>query len=117
MEIVACYGAPVCGDGELGAGEACDDGNNVAGDGCAADCTIEEAPACRDDDEDNDDRDAHRGCSRLYEDLQICADDEDWYLINVCEGGRLTVEVQFIDVDGDLDLALLRCIQYRRRGR
>ena len=105
---MACYGAPVCGD-ELGAGEACDDGNNVAGDGCAADCTIEEAPACRDDDfEDNDDRDAPTEVAAgLYEDLQICADDEDWYLINVCEGGRLTVEVQFIDVDGDLDLALL----------
>lgn len=29
---------PRCGDGRLDGGEACDDGNVVAGDGCAADC-------------------------------------------------------------------------------
>ena len=32
---------PFCGDGTLDAGEACDDGNNVDGDGCSANCTIE----------------------------------------------------------------------------
>jgi cysteine-rich repeat protein len=32
----------VCGDGILDPGEECDDGNNVDGDGCAADCTIEQ---------------------------------------------------------------------------
>jgi cysteine-rich repeat protein len=36
--------APVCGDGVLDQGEACDDGNVAAGDGCNAACTIEEAP-------------------------------------------------------------------------
>ncbi|MGK0358272.1 MAG: cysteine-rich repeat protein, partial [Bradymonadia bacterium] len=34
----------VCGDGAVGGGEECDDGNVDAGDGCAADCTIE--PGC-----------------------------------------------------------------------
>ncbi len=29
---------PACGDGRLDGGERCDDGNNVDGDGCAADC-------------------------------------------------------------------------------
>jgi len=29
---------PKCGDGVLDAGEVCDDGNNVGGDGCSADC-------------------------------------------------------------------------------
>jgi cysteine-rich repeat protein len=29
---------PKCGDGILDGGEVCDDGNNVSGDGCAADC-------------------------------------------------------------------------------
>jgi cysteine-rich repeat protein len=29
---------PKCGDGILDGGEVCDDGNNVGGDGCAADC-------------------------------------------------------------------------------
>lgn len=29
---------PTCGDGSFDAGEVCDDGNNVSGDGCSADC-------------------------------------------------------------------------------
>lgn len=29
---------PVCGDGIMDGGEVCDDGNNVGGDGCSADC-------------------------------------------------------------------------------
>lgn len=33
--------APFCGDGVLGTGEACDDGNNTNGDGCSATCTTE----------------------------------------------------------------------------
>ena len=31
-----------CGDGDVGATEACDDGNGTAGDGCAADCSMVE---------------------------------------------------------------------------
>ncbi|MDB9944459.1 DUF4215 domain-containing protein [bacterium] len=40
-----CLWAPYCGDGVLQTtfGEECDDGNNVDGDYCAADCTEEEA--------------------------------------------------------------------------
>jgi cysteine-rich repeat protein len=30
---------PTCGDGFFDAGELCDDGNNVGGDGCSADCS------------------------------------------------------------------------------
>jgi len=30
-----------CGDGVLDPGEECDDGNNIDGDGCSADCTLE----------------------------------------------------------------------------
>lgn len=36
-----CRGGPVCGDGVLDEGEQCDDGNNVDGDGCSAECTVE----------------------------------------------------------------------------
>lgn len=32
--------SPSCGNGQLDAGEACDDGNNIDGDGCQADCTL-----------------------------------------------------------------------------
>jgi cysteine-rich repeat protein len=31
-----------CGDGVLDAGEECDDGNNISGDGCSATCELEE---------------------------------------------------------------------------
>jgi cysteine-rich repeat protein len=43
-----------------------------------------------------------------YEDLQIIANDEDWYAIDLCEGGTLSVQVNFIDVLGDLDITLYR---------
>ena len=35
--------APACGDGVVGGGEACDDGNTVDGDGCSASCEDEDA--------------------------------------------------------------------------
>jgi cysteine-rich repeat protein len=35
---------PRCGDGNMDAGEQCDDGNNVDGDGCSANCTTETPP-------------------------------------------------------------------------
>jgi cysteine-rich repeat protein len=37
---------PVCGNGIKEASEECDDGNTVNGDGCSAQCTLEEASAC-----------------------------------------------------------------------
>ncbi|MEQ8276224.1 MAG: MYXO-CTERM sorting domain-containing protein [Deltaproteobacteria bacterium] len=45
--IVAWDGpSVVCGDGEVGQGEACDDGNQLPLDGCELDCTISPAPIC-----------------------------------------------------------------------
>ncbi len=35
-----------CGDGVLGIGETCDDGNDTAGDGCDANCQVEECYNC-----------------------------------------------------------------------
>jgi cysteine-rich repeat protein len=35
-----------CGNGSVGEGEACDDGNNRPGDGCTAACTVEACFAC-----------------------------------------------------------------------
>ncbi len=37
---------PKCGDGSLGFGEYCDDGNIVGGDGCSTTCTIETGYTC-----------------------------------------------------------------------
>jgi cysteine-rich repeat protein len=43
----ASYQVAVCGDGDMGGPEACDDGNTVSGDGCSADClTVEWLEVC-----------------------------------------------------------------------
>jgi cysteine-rich repeat protein len=42
LALVACEGeVPYCGNGRLEAGEGCDDGNGLPGDGCDARCNIE----------------------------------------------------------------------------
>jgi len=35
---------PSCGDGVVDSGEECDDGNNISGDGCSANCQVENLP-------------------------------------------------------------------------
>lgn len=46
----SCYGnacvLPLCGDGKHTSNEACDDGNTEAGDGCDANCSIEQGWKC-----------------------------------------------------------------------
>lgn len=73
-----------CGDGVLGTGEECDDGNIKSNDGCSAMCRIETAPPnCgdgnKDDDEECDDGNTSNGdgCSvicRIEADAQKCGD-------------------------------------------
>jgi cysteine-rich repeat protein len=46
IDLTTCTGGAddvcnLCGNDDLNGGEGCDDGNNVNGDGCAADCTAE----------------------------------------------------------------------------
>jgi cysteine-rich repeat protein len=46
IDLTTCTGPDsdvcnLCGNDDLNGGEGCDDGNNVDGDGCAADCTAE----------------------------------------------------------------------------
>jgi cysteine-rich repeat protein len=46
IDLTLCTGGPgdvcnLCGNDDLNGDEGCDDGNNVNGDGCAADCTAE----------------------------------------------------------------------------
>jgi cysteine-rich repeat protein len=43
---------PVCGDGEIDSGEACDDDNLATKDGCDANCQIEDGWACRNEPSD-----------------------------------------------------------------
>jgi cysteine-rich repeat protein len=40
---LTCGGTPLCGNGSVEAGEQCDDGNTVGGDGCSAVCGVEGA--------------------------------------------------------------------------
>ncbi|MEO0460186.1 MAG: DUF4215 domain-containing protein [Myxococcota bacterium] len=44
-----CEAADVCGNSVLETGEACDDGNTTAGDGCTETCTIENGGTCSND--------------------------------------------------------------------
>lgn len=49
LEVTGCNGFPTgsrCGDGLVDGGEACDDGNTVALDGCSPTCTIENGAVC-----------------------------------------------------------------------
>jgi len=39
-------GDEICGDGEIGSEENCDDANEVAGDGCGAECLVEDGWTC-----------------------------------------------------------------------
>ncbi len=39
---------PICGDGQLDLGEACDDGNMSDGDGCSSTCQVEDGWICED---------------------------------------------------------------------
>ncbi|MEO2136771.1 MAG: hypothetical protein ABGY28_04855, partial [bacterium] len=57
-----------CGNGIVEAGETCDDGNNIAGDCCAADCTAE-VSACND--------------------ASVCTTDDACSAAGVCEGTAL----------------------------
>lgn len=41
-----CEGPPICGNGVLGSGEGCDDGNSVNGDGCSSSCVVEAGYTC-----------------------------------------------------------------------
>ena len=37
---------PICGDGHIGTGESCDDGNRANGDGCSLSCEVESGWTC-----------------------------------------------------------------------
>ncbi|MGD2063105.1 MAG: DUF4215 domain-containing protein [Nitrospirota bacterium] len=76
--VIAGASAPICGDGVVDPGEACDDGNIVGGDGCSGYCfveafcgdgTVDTGEGC--DDGNNVGGD---GCSALCQVEAICGD-------------------------------------------
>ena len=100
-------GAAACGDGVLDEGEECDDGNVADGDGCSSRCT-REALGCRDDAfEQNDDFDTASPIRAGEQDaLMICANDADYYRVEVCPEGTLSASIRFQNFEGDLDMTL-----------
>ncbi len=78
----------------------CEDGQLCRGNVCV------DAGACPDDDgfEPNDDAESATAVmDGRYEDLAVCGDD-DWYTMEVCAGGTLTIDLYFVDDDGDIDI-------------
>ena len=100
VEVDRIAMGPVCGNGHVEDGEACDDGNTANDDGCSQACTVEAFV----ESEPNDDRDhgANVGTFRhIVGDITV--GDVDYYLVQVAEGGSLTAEVT-ADFDGYLEL-------------
>lgn len=46
------------------------------------------------------------GNTDLYQDMVLCSDDEDWFAIEVPAGEGVTVRINFVDADGDLEMKL-----------
>lgn len=46
LVFVGHVAPPVCGDGYVRGGEACDDGNHTDGDGCSQECAVEDGYTC-----------------------------------------------------------------------
>ncbi|MCB9530027.1 MAG: hypothetical protein H6701_16855, partial [Myxococcales bacterium] len=99
-----------CGD--IGEDEICDDGVDNDGDE-AIDCEDADCggdPACAsvcvpDDFEPNEDIDSATPImAGSYADLSICGDDVDFYAIEICAGGTLTLDVLFTHAGGDIDV-------------
>ncbi len=100
----------LCGDGIIGLGETCDDGNQLDGDGCSAACQVEGA-ACMDDTfEPNNDL-ASSNIQQVIEgqstqDMMLCLGDVDYFELQGCLGGDLEVIVDFDTAQMDIDIRL-----------
>ena len=74
----------------------------------------EPVAACMDDDlEDNDTMDGAApvmpGAS--FDALQICAPDEDWYVIQADAGCTVVAHIDFVHDNGDIDMAIMDASQ------
>ena len=86
---------PVCGDGIVNGADACDDGNGFGGDGCAPDCTVEDLPGERVD------NDTHLTAQLLPDDGSVVGGlprhDRDCFAFKVTEGGWIAADVDPTD--------------------
>jgi cysteine-rich repeat protein len=108
-----------CGNGALEAGEQCDDGNLVNGDGCSSACRIEPKPEV----EGNDTCGAANGPyplppSRLFSGSISTGGDVDWYAFTVARYADVRLETFdaggpgncAIDVDTEIQLFRGDCV-------
>jgi cysteine-rich repeat protein len=105
----ACAEEPFCGDGDHDAGEECDDGNNEDGDGCSADCRIEQDdPFCGDGqldqgeacDDGADNSDSEPDACRTDCTLPVCGD----HVVDrgeECDGGPGCTDECTLDLCGN----------------
>jgi cysteine-rich repeat protein len=88
-----CREEQVCGDGYVGSEEQCDDGNDAGGDGCDANCLVEQGWAC-----EGEPSVCIDGCGNGVchlgggEDGQSCAEDCGW--VDVAAGEAHTCAVK-----------------------
>jgi hypothetical protein len=75
---------------------------NIGIEGCGG-----EPPIDRLDDDRYEDNDISQEATSLapgsYADLTLTAADDDWYVVEVCEGGSVEVDVLFSDLQGNID--------------
>ena len=99
----------LCGDGIVGLGEGCDDGNQYNDDGCSSACQIEDMSCIDDALEPNDDTSPSIQQimpGQAIEQYMLCLSDRDYFALQGCVGGQLEVIVNF-DVNAmDIDLRL-----------
>ncbi len=106
-------GVNICGDGDIDAGEECDDGNLIDGDDCSSTCEAE--LTITDAFDPNEDiagafalEDGEEPSNFTYTDLYVANGvDEDYFELLICPGGTVSATITFVDAWGDIDLRLL----------
>ncbi|HON26555.1 MAG TPA: hypothetical protein PLJ73_11680, partial [Myxococcota bacterium] len=114
---------PSCGNGQIEGEEECD-GDNFGGQTCeslnlgsgelvcTANCALDTSGCqlgCQDDEfePNNSTSSATAIEAGEYDNLVICPDNDDYYTIDVCAGGTLTVAIDFEEADGELKAQLI----------
>jgi hypothetical protein len=114
---------PSCGNGQIEGEEECD-GDNFGGQTCeslnlgsgelvcTANCALDTSGCelgCQDDEfePNNSTSSATAIEAGEYDNLVICPDNDDYYTIDVCAGGTLTVAIDFEAAEGELKAQLI----------
>jgi len=93
---------PVCGNGNVESGEACDDGNTADGDCCSATCTYEAASSpCDDGNVCTDDQcDGAGACLPVADNVVSCDDGVFCNGVDTCDAGACSVHAGLSCDDG-----------------